>query len=204
MSSILVVYGTTHGHTAKVAGAVAKTLEASGASCDVIAAAEGTRSPADYDGVVVAASVHAGKYQRAVTHWVRAHRAVLDTRPTAFISVCLGVLQKDPKVERDLNGILDRFFSETGWRPHVTTIVAGALAYTKYNWFIRWTMKRIAAKPAATPTPRATTSTPTGGRSRHSPLNSATGSRHARAASDRLRPSAASPHLVRVSGIGAG
>ena len=146
MFSILVVYGTTHGHTAKVAGAVAKTLEASGASCDVIAAAEAMRSPADYDGVVVAASVHAGKYQRAVTHWVRAHRAVLDTRPTAFISVCLGVLQTDPKVERELNGILDRFFSETGWRPHVTTIVAGALAYTKYNWFIRWTMKRIAAK----------------------------------------------------------
>ena len=146
MLSILVVYGTTHGHTAKVAEAVAKTLEASGASCDVIAAGDAARSPAGYDGVVVAASVHAGKYQRAVTHWVRAHRAVLDTRPAAFISVCLGVLQKDPKVERDLNGILSRFFSETGWHPQVTTIVAGALAYTKYNWFIRWTMKRIAAK----------------------------------------------------------
>jgi len=146
MFSILVVYGTTHGHTTKVADAVAKTLEASGASCDVIAAAEATRSPADYDGVVVAAPVHAGKYQRAVTHWVRAHRAMLDIRPTAFISVCLGVLQKDPKVERELNGILNRFFSETGWRPQVKTIVAGALAYTKYNWFIRWTMKRIAAK----------------------------------------------------------
>ena len=146
MLSILVVYGTTHGHTAKVAEAVAKTLEASGASCDVIAAGDAARSPSGYDGVVVAASVHAGKYQRAVTHWVRAHRAVLDTRPAAFISVCLGVLQKDPKVERDLNGILSRFFSETGWHPQVTTIVAGALAYTKYNWFIRWTMKRIAAK----------------------------------------------------------
>ena len=146
MPSILVVYVTTYGHTAKVAEAVAKTLEASGASCDVIAAAETTRSPADYDGVVVAAPVHAGKYQSAVTHWVRVHRAVLDTRPTAFISVCLGVLQKDPKVERDLKGILDRFFSKTGWHPDVTTIVAGALAYRKYNWFIRWTMKRIAAK----------------------------------------------------------
>lgn len=146
MSSILVVYGTTHGHTAKVAEAVANTLEAGGASCDVIAAAEATCSPAGYDGVVVAASVHAGKYQSAVTHWVRAHRARLDARPTAFISVCLGVLQKDPKVERDLDGILDRFFSETGWHPQVTTTVAGALAYTKYNWFVRWTMKRIAAK----------------------------------------------------------
>lgn len=146
MASILVVYGTTFGHTSKVAAEVAKTLEASGASCDVIPAANATRSPADYDGVVVAASVHAGKYQRAVTEWVRAHRAVLEARPTAFVSVCLGVLQKDPKVERDLKEILDRFFTETGWRPQVTTMVAGALAYTKYNWFIRWTMKRIAGK----------------------------------------------------------
>ena len=146
MFSVLVVYGTTHGHTAKVAEAVARTIEASGASCDVIAAGEGTRSPGDYDGVVVAASVHAGKYQKTVTGWVRAHRAGLDTKPTAFISVCLGVLQKDPKVERDLNGIMGRFFSETGWRPEVTATIAGALAYTKYSWFIRWVMKRIAAK----------------------------------------------------------
>jgi menaquinone-dependent protoporphyrinogen oxidase len=146
MPSILVVYGTTHGHTAKVAEAVAKTIEAGGASCDVMAAAAATRSPADYDGVVVAASVHAGQYQKAVTDWVRAHRVALGGRPTAFISVCLGVLQKDPKVDRDLQGFLERFFSETGWHPHVTTIVAGALAYTKYNWFIRWMMKRIAAK----------------------------------------------------------
>jgi menaquinone-dependent protoporphyrinogen oxidase len=146
MLSILVVYGTTHGHTAKIAAAVAKTIEASGASCDVMAAADGTHNPGDYDGVVVAASVHAGKYQKAVIAWVRAHRAVLDANPTAFISVCLGVLQKQQSVERDLNNILERFSTETGWRPEVTATVAGALPYTKYNWFIRWVMKRIAAK----------------------------------------------------------
>lgn len=146
MVSILVVYGTTHGHTAKVAAAVARTIESSGGSCDVAAAAACTHDPADYDGVVVAASVHAGRYQRPVTDWVRGHRAVLEARPTAFISVCLGVLQKAPKVERDLTEILGRFFSETGWHPDMTTTVAGALAYTKYRWYVRWAMKRIAAK----------------------------------------------------------
>ena len=146
MLSILVVHGTTHGHTAKIAAAVATAIEASGASCDVMAAADATRNPGDYDGVVVAASVHAGKYQKAVVAWVRAHRAVLDANPTAFISVCLGVLQKQPNVDRELKNILDRFSTETGWRPQVTTTVAGALPYTKYNWFIRWVMKRIAAK----------------------------------------------------------
>src|SRR5262245_50614200 len=108
MSSILVVYGTTHGHTAKIARAVAKSIEAGGDSCDVMAAAQTAPSPAGYDGVVVAASVHAGKHQKAVADWVRAHRAALEARPTAFISVCLGVLRKDPKVERDLRDILER------------------------------------------------------------------------------------------------
>ena len=38
------------------------------------------------------------------------------------------------------------FFAGTGWQPAITKEVAGALPYTRYNWFIRQVMKRIAAK----------------------------------------------------------
>ena len=52
--------------------------------------------------VMVAASVHAGAYQAGVADWLRLHRAALQTIPAAFVSVCLGVLQKDPKVQAGL------------------------------------------------------------------------------------------------------
>jgi menaquinone-dependent protoporphyrinogen oxidase len=41
---------------------------------------------------------------------------------------------------------MNGFLAETGWKPSVTKVVAGALPYTRYNWFIRRVMKRIAAK----------------------------------------------------------
>lgn len=145
MPRILVVYGTTEGHTAKIAGAIAETLHRVGAIVDACPA-ETAPPPGGYDAVIVAASVHAGRYQRSVERWVRAHVAALSRRPAAFVSVCLGVLQKDPTVQRDLQAILDRFVATTGWRPPLSKFVAGALPYTRYGWVRRMVMRHIVAK----------------------------------------------------------
>jgi len=146
MTRILVLYGTTHGHTAKIARAVAETLRGQGASADVIEANAEWPEPEDYAAVVVAASVHEGSYQRPVRRWVRANADALNARPTAFVSVCLGVLQHNPQVQHELAAIVARFLTAAGWRPTVTTTVAGALLYTRYNPFVRWVMKRIVRK----------------------------------------------------------
>jgi menaquinone-dependent protoporphyrinogen oxidase len=145
---ILILFGTSEGQTAKIAGAMAATMRAAGADVDVVRGGHGGLDPRpeDYAGVVVAASVHVGGYQRGVRRWVRAHAGGLGGRPTAFVSVCLGVLQKTPAVDRDLRGILDRFFTATGWRPTETKIVAGALPYSKYGWFKRRIMRNIVAR----------------------------------------------------------
>lgn len=145
MTRLLVVYGTIDGHTAKIARALGETLREQGAVVDVAAPGKKT-DPAKYDGVIVAGSVHAGGYPRALTSWVRKHARVLDARPTAFVSVCLGILQSDIQVHRELAAILRRFLRATGWHPTETKIVAGALLYTQYNWLKRWVMVRIVRK----------------------------------------------------------
>ena len=145
-TKVLVVYGTTEGQTKKIADALADALASRGALADVRAAGDQPPAPGGYAGVVVAASVHAGQYQRPVRRWVRAHRDTLDAMPAAFVSVCLGVLQHDEKTRRDLERILDGFVAETGWRPSLVTHVAGALPYTRYGWLKRVIMKRIVGK----------------------------------------------------------
>lgn len=90
-------------------------------------AAPWTSNPADYSAAIVAASVHAGTYQRPVRRWVQTHQMALNQRPTAFVSVCLAVLNRTPKVVRDLEANLQRFFDETGWKPEESKVVAGAL-----------------------------------------------------------------------------
>src|SRR5262249_34589366 len=106
MRSILVAYGTTDGQTAKIAEAIGQTIREIGVRPDVVNLAESRRpSPSDYDAVIIAASVHAGGYQRAVRRWVTRELRALAARPTAFVSVCLGVLQHDAIVDAELERI---------------------------------------------------------------------------------------------------
>jgi menaquinone-dependent protoporphyrinogen oxidase len=147
MSRILILYGTTDGHTEAIAHAIAQPLTAHGIDTDVIEAGTLNPLPSRYDGIIVAASIHAGRYQKAVEQWVHAHHRDFGARPAAFVSVCLAVLQQsDPKVRADLDAIVKRFEATTGWRLPAVKHVAGALLYTRYNIFKRWMMKRIVAK----------------------------------------------------------
>lgn len=148
MSRMLVLYGTTDGHTAKVAQAVAGTLQAEGCTVTVVDAATDTKdlTPESYDGVIVAASVQMGHFQRTVERWVRTHARALDAKPTAFLSVCLGILEPNPKTRLELEAIVRKFLDATKWHPTRRCFVAGATPFTRYGFFKRWIIRRIVAK----------------------------------------------------------
>ena len=148
MTRILVLYGTTDGHTAKIARFLRTVLQTRGAAVDLVEAGREQRAPRmpEYDGVVVAASLHAGGYQRAVQEWVRTEALALNEKPTAFLSVSLGVLQNKPEVQVDLERKAAQFLKPTGWYPNMTRQVAGALPYSRYGWLKKWVMRRIVRK----------------------------------------------------------
>ena len=146
MTRILILYGTTDGHTGTIARRLASMLETRGAECDPIDVASARPLPSWYDAVIVAASVHTGAYQPEVRRWVHEHSPALADMPTAFISVCLGVLQPDPAVQEEVKATIDRFLKSTGWRPTAIKSVAGAVLYTRYGWLKRWLLQRIVRK----------------------------------------------------------
>jgi menaquinone-dependent protoporphyrinogen oxidase len=61
MTRILLVYGTTEGHTLKVVSELANEIERADVEADVFAASPGAPGPAGYNAVIVAASLHAGR-----------------------------------------------------------------------------------------------------------------------------------------------
>jgi len=148
MPHVLVLYGTTDGHTAKIASVLRNTLMAEGSSVEAMDARHLTDDarPEEYDGVIVAASIHARGYQRAVKRWVASHASALNARPSAFVSVCLGILEQRAEAQREVREIMDRFLADAGWHPAVRLPVAGALPYTRYSWWKKWVMKRIVAR----------------------------------------------------------
>ncbi len=146
MGRVLVLYGTTDGHTARISRFIGDALGEIGHAVDVVEAGRDAPRPDDYAGIVVAASVHASGFQRTVHRWLRLHTPALRDKPTAFVPVCLAVLQSEPAVREELDAHIERFLTETGFTPSATRIVAGAVLYTRYNWIKRWVMRRIVLK----------------------------------------------------------
>lgn len=151
MVKFLLVYDSIQGQTEKIATAIKRFLQKSGFAVDRFSARDIALAfrPEDYAGVIVGAPVHAGHYPKALRKWVEAHAESLARIPSAFYSVCLGILQKDTMVHREERAVVLQFFAATGWFPKKWTIFAGGLAYSRYPWPLRHYMRWVARRAGA-------------------------------------------------------
>lgn len=145
MPRILVLYATTHGHTAKIAARIAAALEDDGATVDLdrLGAKETRPAPADYDAVIVGGSIHAGHHQRGLAKWVQQHHAALDAMPSAFFSVCLTAADDTEEARAATRGYLDDLTERSGWSPDRSATFAGALQYREYDVATRALMRLL-------------------------------------------------------------
>jgi menaquinone-dependent protoporphyrinogen oxidase len=144
MSKILIAYGTSEGQTAKIAVQLAEFIRAQGHDAFAVDISREAPAPEGYGAVIIGASVHMGKHQRRVVDYVRRNRPALAHLPSAFFSVSLAIQDGTEKGRREAEGYVETFVLETGWCPEKVGLFAGALVYTKYNFLLRWIMRRIA------------------------------------------------------------
>jgi menaquinone-dependent protoporphyrinogen oxidase len=160
MKPILVLYATREGQTRRIAEHLAATARARNLTAEVV---DAKRLSADfsldsYSAAVLAASVHLQKHEPEMKEFVKRHLASLQLMPAVFLSVSLSEAgAEDPAATparraqsaADANKMIQAFLTETGWHPSRLHAVAGALMYTKYNFLIRFVMKRIARQAGA-------------------------------------------------------
>jgi len=143
---ILIVYGTTEGHTRELSAFAAAALREAGH--DALAAeAVGQHETIDlagWDAVIVAASLHVGRYQPAVVDYVRADHVALARLPNAFISVSLSAAGANPDDWEGLEQCVAKFEQETLWKPDLVYHAAGAIRYSHYHFLKRLALKFIA------------------------------------------------------------
>jgi len=145
MARILIVYGSTEGHTAKIAGHIAQAIRKDGHLVELHEAKELRHQVVTqpFDGIIVGGSVHAGDYQSSLREFVKLNREVLEGLPSAFFSVSLAAADSDEESLEECRTELDKFTGETGWHPKQVEYFGGALVYTQYNIFMRHMMKLI-------------------------------------------------------------
>jgi menaquinone-dependent protoporphyrinogen oxidase len=155
MKPVLVLYATREGHTRRVADYLTAALRTHNLvthTIDVSSIRAGF--PLDeYSAAILTASVHGSRHESEMIQFVKLHRAELERIPTAFLSVSLteagaensaAPSQRRAQASADVRKMIDSFLKETGWRPTFVKAAAGALAYSKYNFLMRFVMKRIA------------------------------------------------------------
>ena len=146
--NVLLVYGTTEGQTRKIARFVANRVLQSGQKVMTANAREAAfiPDPLDFDTVIIAAPLLAGRDPRPIIDFVKRHRAAIGARTNAFLSVSLTAAASDPRDAAGLARCLAQCVRETGWEPERVHHVAQALLYSTYGLFTRWVMRRIAAR----------------------------------------------------------
>lgn len=139
----LVLYASSYGQTQKVARRIAERLRDDGVIAEAVdVSAAGSIDLDSYGPVIVGGSVLAGRHQRKLVAWMKAHATTLNARTTAVFSVSLSAAGD----EETAQGYLDALLQRTGVTAAQTATFPGALAYRKYNFVIRWLMRRIARK----------------------------------------------------------
>ena len=140
----LVVYASTHGHTAKIAARMAAAMRAEDLAVEVReVGGAADADPSLYDLVVVAASLHKEHHQKEMAEWVREHRDALEHAPTAFVSVSLSAAEDSDEARADARRCIDEFAEKTGWTATRSEAVAGALQYREYDVFTRQLMRLL-------------------------------------------------------------
>src|SRR6185369_3431973 len=153
-----VFFATREGQSERVAEHVASDLRSRGVDTDVVNVkhVQGEVDWRNYGAAFVVASVHLEHHEKEMVQFVRQSRHELERLHAAFLSLTLSQAGAEDAIDStpsqreqahaDALRMIEGFTRATGWRPERSLTVAGALAYSKYNFIVKWIMKLIAHK----------------------------------------------------------
>ncbi len=134
MKKMLVLYSTVDGQTLKIIKAIQDVVE-SDYQCEVVNIAECQHIDISiFDKVVIGGSVRYGHLNKTLYQFVEKHKTDLDKADNSFFCVNL-TARKAEKNTPETNAYMQAFLAKSNWVPKNQAVFAGALLYSKYNWW---------------------------------------------------------------------
>jgi menaquinone-dependent protoporphyrinogen oxidase len=145
MATILTLFGTGEGQTAKIADSITAEFRARGHETTTVNVAEigSELNLNESDAVLIGASVHYGRNQKSVRKWVKANRDILVGKPNGFFQVSGASGAKNDEGLAEATGYLDKFIHDTNWQPDRIVLFGGALRFSEYGFLKRALLKFI-------------------------------------------------------------
>ena len=143
MSSVLLAYSTTDGHTPRICERLRQVIEQQGHAARVVPLSQADALDlAAFDVIVIGASIRYGKHQPEVSQFIARHQALLESKPNAFFTVNI-VARKPNKNRPENNPYLIKFLRTIRWKPKLLGVFAGKLDYPRYRFIDRQMIRFI-------------------------------------------------------------
>ncbi|MGI9352436.1 MAG: flavodoxin domain-containing protein [Rhizobiaceae bacterium] len=144
--NILLLYGSTEGHTRKIAEYCENYLVNNGHTVEVRKSKQRSSDLdiANFDGVILAGSVHQKRHQETLENFVFAHREQLKKLPTLLISVSLSIAFENGKEEA--SRYVELLIENTKFKPDCVALVGGALKFEMYGYYMSHIVEHVVLK----------------------------------------------------------
>jgi len=129
---VLVLYSSVEGQTLKIIDQIKQSITQDVDVFDM--EAELHIDFSQYQKVLIGASIRYGNFRPSVIKFVNQHQQQLDALPNAFFAVCL-TARKPEKAVPENNAYMKKFAQLSQWQPNQRAVFAGALLYSRYNWW---------------------------------------------------------------------
>ncbi len=146
--TILILYGTLEGQTAKVAERMADTLRNKGQQVTTLSVEQLPTNfeVNNFDATIIGGSIHMGDYPNQLKKFVMTNLDWLNNVPSAFFTVCMGIHSQHVETREEAGHFGEDFVAQSGWHPKLIETFAGAVKYTQYNFVTRFIMKLISKR----------------------------------------------------------
>lgn len=136
MKSVLIVYFSRGGHTARIARRIAQTIVTEGCLAEVMDVIEADHEGVTwekYDLVILGCPIRYGRYPKAFMQFVSAHHSKLCSVPHSFFNVS-GIARSAASALPGGNRYMLHFLKISPWKPKDVQCFAGNIDYPHYNY----------------------------------------------------------------------
>ena len=137
MKSVLVLYVSRRGHTARVARKICESISAAGGRGEMMEIREAVHEGIDwarYDVVALGAPVLYGTYDKTVFSFIADNLTILEGKPSSFFNVSV-VARSPEKSTVEGNRYMQKFLRLSPWKPKDLKVIAGKVDYPSWSWY---------------------------------------------------------------------
>lgn len=143
MARLSIVYATTEGHTEAICRHAKQYFSKAGTQVVLCDLSKKKQKLQHGDAVLLAGSIHYGKHQKELRHFIEKNREMLQRLPVMFLSISLAAASHEEGEQAGAYKIAADFMTDMKLEPRLIKTVAGAVYDKRLNFLSRWLLHWI-------------------------------------------------------------